>query len=160
MDIFKKANLENFENAKFKRTYLSFHCSEKLNISLTDNLLTNFNNLALELMIKKHGEYAQEEGRNNFYAKNSEKFELKKLASKDWRVLCFAVENKFEKKKLFEINISCQIMFTFTHNRISCYLERGENKFLMCLLAKKFINKNEDNKLLINLGSSDNKDKV
>lgn len=105
------------------------------------------------MMIKNHGVIAQEEGRESL--RNSEIFELKQYTSKDGRVLSFSVENKFDRAKNFEISISSQILFTYSHNRIACYLEKGESKFLMTLLAKKIINQFDDNKILIKLGPPD-----
>ncbi len=132
---------------------MSFHSKEKIDIQITDNLLTNFNNISYQMLLKNHGIIAQEEGRGNL--KNNETYELKQYTSKDGRVLSFSVENKFEKSKQFEVSISSQILFTYTQNRIACFLDKGECKFLMTLLAKKIINKNDDNRVLIKLGPPD-----
>jgi len=105
------------------------------------------------MLIKNHGVIAQEEVRGNL--RNIEIFELRQYSSRDGRVLSFSVENKFDKPKQFEIYISSQILYTYTSNRISCFLERGESKYLMTLLAKKIINKTDDNKVLIKLGPAD-----
>lgn len=152
-EFFIKFGFENIDSATSRPAYLSFHSAEKVDIQITDNLLTNFNNISYQMMIKNHGVIAQEEGRES--SRNTEIFELKQYTSKDGRVLSFSVENKYDRPKNFEINISSQILFTYTHNRISCSLERGETKFLMTLLAKKIINQFDDNKILIKLGPPD-----
>lgn len=151
--FFKKFGYENFENVKSRTAVLSFHSTEKLEIQITDSLFTNFNYIALMMMIKNHGVIAQEEGKAN--ARNKEIFELKQYTSNDGRVLSFCVENKFDQRKNFEINITSQIFYTYTHHRIACLLEKGDSKYLMTLLAKKIINKNDDNKVLIKLGQSE-----
>ncbi len=104
-------------------------------------------------MIKNHGISAQDEVREE--SKNMEIFELKQYTSKDGRVLSFSVENKFDRAKHFEINICSQILYTYTHNRIACFLESGKSKFLMTLLAKKIINQFDDDRIIIKLGPQD-----